>query len=143
MLVLARRSLRARLSRIAATILGLAVAVGFTVAAFGVAAQFDRFVGAGTDQAAEATDAIPKGAVVIAAPAGGATQTTAVDESLLARVRAVPGVIAASGSYDPPIGVRPPSGAQADVPGTLRGLVVTEGWEPARRRGGGGAGPTL
>ena len=81
MLVLARRSLRARLSRIAATILGLAVAVGFTVAAFGVAAQFDRFVGAGTDQAAEATDAIPKGAVVIAAPAGGATQTTAVDES--------------------------------------------------------------
>ncbi len=143
MLVLARRSLRARLSRIAATILGLAVAVGFTVAAFGVAAQFDRFVGAGTDQAAEATDAIPKGAVVIAAPAGGATQTTAVDESLLARVRAVPGVIEASGSYDQPIGVRLPSGAQADVPVVLRGLVFTSAWSSDRWRVVEGEAPTL
>ncbi|MCB1026956.1 MAG: ABC transporter permease [Microthrixaceae bacterium] len=142
-LVLARRSVRARLSRIAATVLGLAVAVSFTVAAFGVAAQFERFVGDGTDAAAQAAAAVPQGAVVIAAPAGGVTQTTAVDEALLGRVRAVPGVIEASGSYDQPIGVRLASGVQADIPVVLRGLVFTSAWDADRWTVVEGRAPTL
>ncbi|MEZ5383334.1 MAG: FtsX-like permease family protein [Microthrixaceae bacterium] len=131
---LAWRSARARMSRIAATVLGLAVAVSFTVAAFGVAAQFDRFVGEGTDAAAQELDGLPAGAVTIAAPAGGVTQTTAVDESLLGLVRASDGVLEATGTYDQPIGVRLLPGQQAEVPVVLRGLVFTSAWSEERWR---------
>lgn len=128
---LAVRSARRRTGRIAVTVVAVALATAFAVAAFGVSAQMSRLL-EGADAATDAVAALPEGSVVVTASTAGATEPTALSDDLVDRARAVDGVLTAGGTYEQPIAVRIPRGTQDDRPPALRGLVFSSAWDPAR-----------
>lgn len=134
------RSARERSGRIVATVLAVGVATALAVAAFGLAAQLDRLVGATSATTVE--DLLPEGAVVVTAGTPGATEPTAISAELVDRAAAVDGVLDASGSYEQPVGVRIERGSQDERPPMLRGLVFSSEWDPARWRLLRGVAPT-
>ena len=81
--------------------------------------------------------------MVVTSRANGATEATAISNELVDRIAGIDGVLTAQGTFDQPIGVRLPSGAQADVPVVLRGLVFTSAWSSDRWRVVEGEAPTL
>ncbi|MEI2653928.1 MAG: FtsX-like permease family protein [Microthrixaceae bacterium] len=127
---MARRSAGRRLGRITTTLLGVALATAFCVAAFGVAAQLEKLVAGGQD----AVDSlgIPAGSVVVTSRANGATEATAISNELVDRIAGIDGVLTAQGTFDQPIGVRLGGGVQQDRPPILRGLLFTSSWDPTR-----------
>ncbi|MFN8052004.1 MAG: FtsX-like permease family protein [Acidimicrobiales bacterium] len=117
--------------RLAWLAVAVTVAVGFTVGAFGFSTQLERLLDPATN-GVDALDTLPAGAVVITARSDAVTSPTALDDRLLARVRAVAGVAIAEGSYDQPIAFRLPAGAQAERPVILRGVVLSSTWSDER-----------
>lgn len=119
---LIRRELTARPGRWALIAAAVLVAVAFTGAAFAFARGVRGLVVPDSDTA---TASLPQGTVVITPRLDGLTTATALDESLLVRVRSLPGVAAANGSYDQPVSFRLGRGEGADRPSVLRGVVFS------------------
>lgn len=128
---LAARSAQRRTGRLATTVLAVALATSFSVAAFGVAAQMERLV-AGTGDATDAVATLPEGSVVVTSADSGATEPTAISAALIERAASVEGVLTAGGTYEQPIAVRIERGSQDDRPPAFRGLVFTSEWDPER-----------
>lgn len=136
---LARRELRARPGRFGWLVVAVTVAVGFTVGAFGFSSQLTKLLSPG--DATAALDALPEGSVVLTVESESVTSATALDDRLLAQVRAIDGVALAEGSYDQPVAFRLPAGSQPERPVILRGVVLSATWQPARWELGAGRAP--
>jgi len=138
---LARREIRARPGRFAWLVVAVTVAVGFTVGAFGFSTSLSALLDPSAT-GADALDVVPQGSVVLTADTSAVTSATALDEGLLATVRAVPGVAVAEGSYDQPIAFRLAPGAQPERPVILRGVVLSSTFTPEHWRVVEGAPPS-
>ncbi len=130
---LVRRELRARPGRALMVLATVIVAVAFTTGAFGFTEQLDRLL-APAEGAGAAVSSLPEGTVVVTADTDGLSTATALDDRLIATVRAVPGVASADGSYDQPVAFDVDWGQQRDRPGLLRGLLLSSQDDPARWR---------
>lgn len=128
---LVRRNLSGRPGRIALVAVTVALAVGFTVGAFGFSQQLRRLVAppsSGLDVE------LPQGSVVISADSNSITTATALDTRLLKRIQAVPGVAQANANYDQPLSFAIPRGTQRERPSVLRGVVLSSTTESSQWR---------
>ena len=126
---LVRRNLRGRPGRIGLVAVTVALAVGFTVGAFGFSQQVRRLVA----PPVSALDiGLPQGSVVVSVESNSITTATALDTRLLERIRAVPGVGQANANYDQPLSFAIPGGTQSDRPSVLRGVVLSSTTESSQ-----------
>jgi putative ABC transport system permease protein len=108
------------------------LSVSFCVAAFEFAALIGTALGTSPDEpgATATTEAVPDGAIVLTARTSSVTTATALDDELLVRVRAVDGVLAATGTFDQPVAFRLLPSEQPERPVALRGVVFSAALEP-------------
>ncbi|MFI5044233.1 MAG: hypothetical protein ACHQDC_05530, partial [Acidimicrobiales bacterium] len=125
---LVRREFRARPGRLLLVLVTVVVAVAFTSGAFGFSEQLTRLLQPADD--VQGSLALPEGTVIVTGRTDGLSAATALDESLLGKVRAVDGVASAQGSYDQPVAFDVPWGNWSR-PGLIRGLVITSNYDPA------------
>ena len=128
---LIRRELAHRGGRYVWLGLAIAIAVTFTVGGFGFSTHMARLLLPAADLTAE-LEALPAGSVVIAAKTNSVTTATALDDRLLAQVRAQPGVALAEGSFDQPVAFRVPEDAQPERPAALRGVLLSSTYSQQR-----------
>ena len=127
---LVRRELRHRPGRVALLVATVTVAVAFTTAAFGFAAQVSVQLDPQDTDLGSLT--LPEGTVVVTPRTTGITTATSIDETLLQTVRSTPGVLTANGVYDQPVSFAVSAEEQPDRPVQLRGLVLSSAWDPQR-----------
>ncbi len=118
---LVRRELGGRPGRMALVGATVVVAVAFCVGAFGFSQHIVALIappatGPGLD--------LPQGSVVLTVDRSSITTATALDDALLARVRAVRGVAQANPNYDQPVAFVVRRGTQTERPPVLRGVVL-------------------
>lgn len=130
---LARRSAWARRGQLALIGAAVALSVALSVASFEFAELMGRALGTGASSPAAVLQQTPAGAVVVTARTSGVTTATALDDALVARIRAVDGVLVASGAYDQPVSFRLRASEQPERPATLRGVVFSAAFAPPWR----------
>ncbi|QXC60693.1 FtsX-like permease family protein [Aquihabitans sp. G128] len=121
---IARRSAVARRGQLLLIGVAVALSVAFSVASFEFAALVGQALGTGTTTSTSVTDA-PAGAVVLTARTSAATTSTALDDDLIGKVRAVDGVLVATGTFDQPVSFRLRAREQPERPAALRGVVFS------------------
>ena len=126
---LVRREFRARPGRLLLVFVTVVVAVAFTSGAFGFSEQLTRLLQPADD--VQDALALPEGTVIVTGRTDGLSAATALDDSLLDKVRAIDGVASAQGSYDQPVAFDVPWGVDWSRPGLIRGLVITSNYDPA------------
>ena len=125
---LVRREFRARPGRLLLVLVTVVVAVAFTSGAFGFSEQLTRLLQPADD--VQDALALPEGTVIVTGRTDGLSAATALDDSLLDKVRAIDGVASAQGSYDQPVAFDVPWGVDWSRPGLIRGLVITSNYDP-------------
>lgn len=127
---IARRSAAARRGQLALIGCAVSLSVALSVASFEFAHLMGEALGTqGATPAAVVEDA-PAGAVVLTARTSAATASTALDDDLIARVRAVDGVLEATGTFDQPVSFRLRGDRQPERPAALRGVVFSASFAP-------------
>ncbi|MDQ6797385.1 MAG: FtsX-like permease family protein [Actinomycetota bacterium] len=132
---IARRSAVARCGQLLLIGVAVALAVAFSVASFEFAALIGQALGTNAAAAAPSTspatsiEDAPTGAVVLTARTSAVTTATALDEDLIGRVRAIDGVLLATGTFDQPVSFRLSESEQPDRPAALRGVVFSAAFE--------------
>ena len=127
---IARRSALARRGQLLLIGVAVALSVALSVASFEFAALIGQALGTTTSSATTPSiqDA-PSGAVVLTARTSAVTTSTALDENLIGRVRAIDGVLLATGTFDQPVSFRLQGFEQPDRPAALRGVVFSAAFE--------------
>ena len=112
-------------------LIGVAVAlsVAFSVASFEFAALIGQALGTNTTSSTTSIEDAPSGAVVLTARTSAATTSTALDQDLIGRVRAIDGVLLATGTFDQPVSFELRPREQPDRPAALRGVVFSAAFE--------------
>jgi len=119
---LVRRELRARPGRLTLVLATVVVSVGFCVGAFGFSQRVEALIAPPT---VGIDEQLPEGTVVLTANTNSITTPTALDSSLLAKLRKVDGVAQAGANYDQPLEFVVPAGTQTNRPPVLRGVVLS------------------
>jgi putative ABC transport system permease protein len=130
---IARRSAWARRGQLALIGAAVALSVALSAASFEFAALMGRALGTGASSPAAVLQQTPAGAVVVTARTSSVTTATSLDDDLVARIRAVDGVLVASGAYDQPVSFRLRASEQPERPATLRGVVFSAAFAPPWR----------
>lgn len=128
-LPIARRSAVARRGQLLLIGVAVALSVALSVASFEFAALVGQALGTTTTSSTTSIEDAPSGAVVLTARTSAVTTSTALDEDLIGRVRAIDGVLLATGTFDQPVSFRLREREQPDRPAALRGVVFSAAFE--------------
>ena len=128
-LPIARRSAVARRGQLLLIGVAVALSVAFSVASFEFAALLSQALGTATSSSVTSIEDVPSGAVVLTARTSAATTSTALDDELIGRVRAIDGVLLATGTFDQPVSFELRPREQPDRPAALRGVVFSAAFE--------------
>jgi len=128
-LPIARRSAVARRGQLLLIGVAVALSVALSVASFEFAALVGQALGTTTTSSTTSIEDAPSGAVVLTARTSAVTTSTALDEDLISRVRAIDGVLLATGTFDQPVSFRLRAREQPDRPAALRGVVFSAAFE--------------